>query len=68
MALFDMPLERLREYRPAIEEPDDFDAFWQSTLADARRHALEARFDLSLTAAGLLSAVLSLPVHVDRQL
>jgi cephalosporin-C deacetylase len=45
VALFDMPLERLREYRPSIDEPTDFDAFWASTLADARGHALEARFE-----------------------
>ncbi|HEY3109745.1 MAG TPA: acetylxylan esterase [Chloroflexota bacterium] len=45
MVLFDMPLERLREYRPSVEEPSDFDAFWTSTLAEARRHALEPRFE-----------------------
>ena len=45
MALFDMPLDRLREYRPTVEEPADFDAFWAETLAEARRHPLEARFD-----------------------
>ena len=45
MALFDMPLERLREYRPSVEEPADFDAFWAGTLAEARRHPLEARFE-----------------------
>jgi cephalosporin-C deacetylase len=45
MALFDMPLERLREYRPSVEEPGDFDAFWAGTLAEARRHPIEARFE-----------------------
>jgi cephalosporin-C deacetylase len=45
VALFDMPLERLREYRPPVEEPGDFDAFWAGTLAEARRHPLEARFE-----------------------
>jgi cephalosporin-C deacetylase len=45
MALFDMPLERLREYRPEREEPPDFDAFWADTLAEARRHPLAARFE-----------------------
>ena len=29
MALFDMPLEQLRDYLPERDEPDDFDAFWQ---------------------------------------
>jgi len=32
----DMPLEQLREYRGAVPEPDDFDAFWARTLADSR--------------------------------
>src|SRR5262245_31173722 len=36
MAEVDLPLERLREYRPPLDEPDDFDAFWASTLAESR--------------------------------
>jgi cephalosporin-C deacetylase len=42
---FDMPLEALRDYRPEREEPDDFDAFWSGTLADARSHDLAAMFE-----------------------
>jgi cephalosporin-C deacetylase len=45
MALFDLPLERLREYRPAREEPADFDDFWARTLAEAREHPLDAKFE-----------------------
>src|SRR5688572_9853656 len=45
MALFDMPLERLREYRPERGEPEDFDAFWAETLDEARRQPLAARFE-----------------------
>lgn len=37
MALFDLPLEKLREYRPALPEPPGFDAFWQRTLTEARQ-------------------------------
>lgn len=36
MALFDMPLEALREYRPTLEEPADLEDFWDRTLAQAR--------------------------------
>ncbi|GAB2892355.1 acetylxylan esterase [Streptomyces mayteni] len=36
MALTDMSLDALREYRPAVDEPDDFDDFWARTLATAR--------------------------------
>jgi cephalosporin-C deacetylase len=45
MAFFDMPLEQLEVYRPDRGEPADFDAFWQATLEDARRHPLDARFE-----------------------
>ncbi|MFJ6572502.1 acetylxylan esterase [Streptomyces sp. NPDC091292] len=52
MPHFDLPLDRLRAYRSAATEPDDFDAFWEKTLAEAREHDLDARFepvDLPLT-------------------
>ncbi len=45
MPLFDMPLAELRVYRPEREEPPDFDAFWSASLAQARAHDLDARFD-----------------------
>ncbi|GAA4508752.1 MULTISPECIES: acetylxylan esterase [Nonomuraea] len=44
MPLFDLPLERLRDYRPDRDEPADFDAFWARTLAEAREFALDAEF------------------------
>ncbi|MEE1618700.1 acetylxylan esterase [Brachybacterium sp. J153] len=36
MALFDLPLEALREYRPQLCEPDDLPTFWEQTLSRAR--------------------------------
>ena len=33
---YDLPLDELRAYAPALAEPADFDAFWQETLARAR--------------------------------
>lgn len=36
MAMFDLPLAELESYRPDVAEPDDFDAFWSATLAQAR--------------------------------
>ncbi|MFD1661806.1 acetylxylan esterase [Streptomyces caeni] len=45
MALFDLPLHELREYRSASIEPADFDAFWTKTLQDTREHDLGARFE-----------------------
>jgi cephalosporin-C deacetylase len=33
MALFDLPLDQLERYRPAVPEPPDFDAFWRTSLA-----------------------------------
>jgi cephalosporin-C deacetylase len=45
MAFFDMSLEELQAYKPERSEPEDFDAFWQATLAEARQHPLDARFE-----------------------
>jgi cephalosporin-C deacetylase len=42
---FDLPLEKLRQYRAPDEEPADFDQFWTHTLASARSHPLSATFD-----------------------
>lgn len=44
MAFYDLPLEQLQTYRPPRSEPEDFDAFWQATLSEARSHPLEPRF------------------------
>lgn len=37
MARFDLSDAELLGYRPDVEEPADFDEFWLSTIADARR-------------------------------
>lgn len=36
---FDRPFAELREYRPEVAEPADFDEFWASTLAESRRRS-----------------------------
>ncbi|MEU9456230.1 acetylxylan esterase [Streptomyces sp. NPDC048277] len=43
MAHFDLPLEQLRDYRPEVPEPADFDQFWKSTLTEAATHDLDVR-------------------------
>jgi cephalosporin-C deacetylase len=45
MALTDLPLEALRDYRPDIDEPAGFDEFWAATLRAAREHPLKPTFD-----------------------
>ncbi|MFC1430305.1 acetylxylan esterase [Streptacidiphilus sp. N1-3] len=45
MSLFDLPLDELRSYRSASVEPEDFDQFWSKTLAEARTHDLDPRFE-----------------------
>lgn len=45
MAYFDLPLDQLQTYQPPRTEPADFDAFWQTTLSEARARPLEARFE-----------------------
>lgn len=52
MARTDMTLEELRAYRPQVEEPDDFDDFWSTTLGEARSVAeapVVTRVDSPLT-------------------
>lgn len=44
MAFFDFPLQELQTYLPPRVEPADFDAFWEKTLADARKFPLDAMF------------------------
>src|SRR6185437_10768894 len=36
MPLTDLPFTSLVDFRPEVEEPADFDAFWESTLAESR--------------------------------
>jgi cephalosporin-C deacetylase len=45
MVLFDMPLEKLREYRPPRTEPEGFDRFWEDTLSRARAVATAPAFE-----------------------
>jgi cephalosporin-C deacetylase len=45
MAIFDLSLNELKIYCPERDEPADFDAFWQSTLNEARAFPLNAMFD-----------------------
>ena len=43
--LFDLSYEQLQTYLPPREEPPDFDAFWQETLAQTRSYPLDAHFE-----------------------
>ncbi len=45
MPFFDLPLEQLEAFKPTRTEPTDFDAFWTSTLAEARAFPLNAVFE-----------------------
>ena len=45
MALWDLPLEELERYAPAVAEPADFDDFWARTLAEARANDLGLDLD-----------------------
>lgn len=45
MAFVDLGITELRAYKPPRTEPDDFDAFWSETLADARSFSIDARFE-----------------------
>jgi len=45
MAIIDMPLAELEEYRPKRVEPIDFDDFWQRTLTESKSYPLNAQFE-----------------------
>ncbi len=34
---FDLPLDQLKTYNPPLDEPGDFNTFWTTTIAEARR-------------------------------
>lgn len=40
MPIIDWPLQRLKEYKPEPPKPADLDRFWEATLTEARRAAL----------------------------
>ncbi|SEB09943.1 acetylxylan esterase [Leifsonia sp. 21MFCrub1.1] len=44
MPRFDLPLDELREYRPVVNRPADFTAFWETTIATARAFGGEPDF------------------------
>lgn len=53
MAFFDLSLAQLEQYLPDRTEQDDFDQFWDDTLAETHAHDLAVRFepiDAGLTA------------------
>ena len=52
MALFDLPLDRLRSYLPEPTARADFEEFWAGTLAEARTH--EQLIDVEQVDDGLL--------------
>ncbi len=45
MAFFDFSPEQLAAYRPQRSEPANFDSFWSETLAETRKHPLNAVFE-----------------------
>lgn len=45
MAVFDLPLNELRRYKPTLAEPKDFDAFWELTLRQARAKAVRPIYE-----------------------
>lgn len=45
MPLFDLPLDQLRGYTSAVTPPADLQAFWDSTIDQARAYPLAATFE-----------------------
>ena len=54
MPSIDMPLDRLREYKPPLYQPGDFDAYWNTTIDKALRQPINAELiPYALPAAGV---------------
>lgn len=45
MAYFDLPLEKLLEYKPERHEEKDFDEFWKKTLEETSKYPLDPIFE-----------------------
>ena len=56
MPLYDFSPSTLRGYRSDVTPPDDFDAFWSATLAEARAQARPARYERAGDALKLVEA------------
>lgn len=46
MPAFDLPLSDLYRYRPDRNEPNDFDVFWQDTIAEMEQYPLTVNMEL----------------------
>lgn len=45
MAFFDMSLEELRQFKPDVRIPDNFDEFWKATLSESQAYSLNTCFE-----------------------
>jgi len=45
MPILDLPLDRLRDYRPTSTAAPDFNDFWRASLADCAADPIEAHFE-----------------------
>jgi cephalosporin-C deacetylase len=43
--LYDLPLEELRSYRSQATPPEDLDAFWEGSIAEARSKSFEPKLE-----------------------
>lgn len=83
MAFFDLPLEKLRDYRPEVRRLPDFEDFWRSTLDTELARPLDPRveqidapmpavevYDVSWTGYGgqRVKGWLRVPAHRDGPL
>jgi len=46
MPLFDLHVHELARYKPSVNEPSDFDDFWESSIAEARKLPSETQLHL----------------------
>lgn len=56
MAFFDLNEEELRNYRPEVQEPEDFDEFWTITLDQAGQFPLDVTLSPIVTDLDLVNS------------
>ena len=45
MKLFDMPLEEMKKYKPALTKKADFEIFWENNLSQSGKQNLNIELD-----------------------
>ena len=69
MPLFDLPLDQLRNYRPAANPPADLEDFWRETLRESRQVPMNPQFtELDCGLVGVKAYDVSFPGFAGQEI